>query len=163
MLCPSCSAVTRVLESRRAEDGRATRRRRECPACGRRFTTFERRERGPLFVVKRDGERQLFDRAKLRRALLRAAHKRPVTSAEIDAVADRVQARLDASGDEHEAQAVAELALAELRDLDYGAYLQFAGTLTDVKPEFAGSGAAGSVRPGEDRSSFPAGSVRGET
>ena len=139
------------------------RRRRECSGCGRRFTTFERRERGPLFVVKRDGERQPFDRAKLRRALLRAAHKRPVTGAEIDAAVGRVQARLDASGDEHDAEAIAELALAELHDLDYGAYLQFAGTLTDVNAEFAGAGGADSVRPAEDRSSFPAGAFRGET
>lgn len=159
MVCPSCNGTTRVLESRRADDGRATRRRRECPACGRRFTTFERIERGPLYVIKRDGERQPFDRAKLRRALVRAAHKRPVTGGQIDAAVGRVQALLEADGDEHEAQAIAELALAELRELDYGAYLQFAGTLTDVNPEFAGVREAGSVRPEEDRSSFPAGSL----
>ena len=159
MVCPSCSGITRVLESRRAEGGAATRRRRECPACGRRFTTFERRERGPLFIRKRDGERQRFDRAKLRRALVRAAHKRPVAPAEIDAAVGRVQELLEDRGDEHEAQAIAELALAELRELDYGAYLQFAGTLTDVNPEFAGLSEAGSVRPEEDRPSFPAGSL----
>ena len=70
--------ATRVLESRRAPDGAAVRRRRECSRCGHRFTTFERREPEPRYVIKRDGERQRFDRTKLRAALLGAAHKRPV-------------------------------------------------------------------------------------
>ena len=67
------------------------RRRRECPACGTRFTTFERLVPGPSFVVKRDGGREPFDRDKLRRALMGAAHKRPVTRTEIEAYADAMQ------------------------------------------------------------------------
>src|SRR4051794_41982234 len=92
MTCPSCERSTRVLESRQAEAGMAIRRRRECPSCGRRFTTYERREPDPLFVIKRDGERQRFDHVKLRGALLRAAHKRPVEPAAIEAVGGRIEA-----------------------------------------------------------------------
>ena len=86
MECPRCEQSTRVLESRRAEGGAALRRRRECAACGHRFTTFERRERPPLRVRKRDGKSQRFDRAKLRAALLRATHKRQVSPADVEAL-----------------------------------------------------------------------------
>jgi transcriptional repressor NrdR len=138
MTCPSCERSTRVLESRHAEAGTAIRRRRECPTCGRRFTTYERREPDPLYVIKRDGERQRFDHTKLRAALLRAAHKRPVEPAAIESVVGRIEAELTRAGGELAAQAIGELCLAELRALDTGAYLQFAGTLE--QPELAISG-----------------------
>ena len=138
MTCPSCERSTRVLESRQAEAGAAIRRRRECPTCGRRFTTYERREPDPLYVIKRDGERQRFDHTKLRAALLRAAHKRPVEPAAIESVVGRIEAELARAGGELAAQAIGELCLAELRALDTGAYLQFAGTLE--QPELAISG-----------------------
>jgi transcriptional repressor NrdR len=138
MTCPSCETSTRVLESRQAEAGTAVRRRRECPSCGRRFTTYERREPDPLHVIKRDGERQRFDHTKLRAALLRAAHKRPVDAAAIEAVVGRIEAEVAQAGGEMPAQRIGELCLAELRALDTGAYLQFAGTLE--KPELAISG-----------------------
>src|SRR5436190_12781 len=89
VVCPSCRTQTRVLESRRAPDGDSVRRRRECPECGRRFTTFERREPEPADVIKRDGERQRFDRTKLRAALLKAGHKRPITAADMEPTVDR--------------------------------------------------------------------------
>jgi transcriptional repressor NrdR len=138
MTCPSCERSTRVLESRHAEAGTAIRRRRECPTCGRRFTTYERREPDPLYVIKRDGERQRFDHTKLRAALLRAAHKRPVEPAAIESVVGRIEAELTRAGGELAAQAIGELCLAELRALDTGAYLQVAGTLE--QPELAISG-----------------------
>jgi transcriptional repressor NrdR len=138
MTCPSCERSTRVLESRQAEAGAAIRRRRECPACGRRFTTYERREPDPLYVIKRDGERQRFDHTKLRAALLRAAHKRPVEPTAIESVVGRIEGELARAGGELAAQAIGELCLAELRALDTGAYLQFAGTLE--QPELAISG-----------------------
>jgi transcriptional repressor NrdR len=138
MTCPNCERSTRVLESRQAEAGVAIRRRRECPTCGRRFTTYERREPDPLYVIKRDGERQRFDHTKLRAALLRAAHKRPVEPAAIESVVGRIEAELTRAGGELAAQAIGELCLAELRELDTGAYLQFAGTLE--QPERAISG-----------------------
>jgi transcriptional repressor NrdR len=138
MTCPSCQGPTRVLESRAAEAGAATRRRRECESCGRRFTTFERREPDPLYVIKRDGERQRFDHTKLRAALLNAAHKRPVGPVAIEAVVGRIEDEVARAGGELSSEAIGELCLAELRELDTGAYLQFAGTLAD--PEVAISG-----------------------
>ena len=126
MVCPSCNGITRVLESRRADDGAATRRRRECPACGRRFTTFERREREPLFVIKRDGERQRFDRAKLAGGLLRAAHKRPVEPAAVELLVASIEDAAEAAGGDLHAETVGEMCLTGLRELDRIAYLQFA-------------------------------------
>ena len=138
MHCPTCQRPTRVLESRRAEAGAAMRRRRECPSCGGRFTTFERREPDPLHVVKRDGERQRFDPTKLRAALLNAAHKRPVGPVALEAVVGRIEAEVARAGGEVSTERIGELCLAELRALDTGAYLQFAGTLE--RPELAISG-----------------------
>jgi transcriptional repressor NrdR len=139
MVCPGCQSRTRVLESRRAPDG-ATRRRRECSRCGHRFTTFERREPESLHVIKRDGERQRFDRTKLRAALLKAAHKRPVVASEIEEVVDRIETAVSDGGGELSAERIGELCLAELRELDRGAYMQFAGTLPSVPdPEASGA------------------------
>jgi transcriptional repressor NrdR len=149
VLCPSCQSPTRVLESRRAPDGAAVRRRRQCAGCGRRFTTFERREPEPVDVIKRDGERQRFDRTKLRAALLKAAHKRPVIASDIEAIVDRIELA-GGEGGELSSERIGELCLAELRGLDWGAYLQFAGTLPSVSAESAQSEAA----------PIPAGSVR---
>ncbi len=126
MVCPSCNGITRVLESRRAEDGAATRRRRECPACGRRFTTFERREREPLFALKRDGKRQRFDRAKLAGGLLRAAHKRPVQEADVERLVASIEDAAEAAGGELPVERIGEMCLSGLRELDRIAYLQYA-------------------------------------
>ena len=128
------------------------RRRRECPACGTRFTTFERVMSGPAFVVKRDGAHEPFDRDKLRRALMGAAHKRPVSRTDIDRIVDQVEARIGTGGGELGASEIGELVLGELLELDYGAYLQFAGTMPGVNPEFAASRAVCSVRAWEEGS-----------
>jgi transcriptional repressor NrdR len=157
MFCPGCQAPTRVLESRRAPDG-GTRRRRECSRCGHRFTTFERREPEPLHVIKRDGQRQRFDRTKLRAALLNAAHKRPVIASEIEAVVDRIEIAVGDGGGELSTEHIGQLCLAELRELDWGAYLQFAGTLPSVSdPEASGAvpAGAGSIRSRREDSQFP--------
>jgi transcriptional repressor NrdR len=150
--CPICEANTKVLESRRAEEGASVRRRRQCPSCGHRFTTYERYEKA-LFVRKRDGERQPFDRAKLLGALARAAHKRPVAEADIEGLVDRIESELEGGGGELPAQRIGEMCLEGLRRLDRGAYLQFAGTLPspddsllDSNSVFAGSLRGGSVR-----------------
>jgi transcriptional repressor NrdR len=123
------------------------RRRRECEGCGRRFTTFERRETSPLYVTKRSGERQRFDRTKLRAALIRAAHKRPVSAVDLERLVDRVEAVVADSGGELRAERVGELCLAGLRELDAGAYLQFAGTLAEPTSAISGAQMLGSVRP----------------
>jgi transcriptional repressor NrdR len=155
VVCPACHSPTRVLESRASEGGGAVRRRRECPSCGRRFTTYERREAEPIHVIKRDGERQRFDRTKLRAALLNAAHKRPVEPAAIEPIVGRIEAEVERSGGELSTQRIGELCLLELRQLDPGAYLQFAGTLAE--PEFAisGSSGVGSVRLGREDAELP--------
>jgi transcriptional repressor NrdR len=156
MSCPVCDRPTRVLESRRAEHGAATRRRRECSACGHRFTTFERRERAPLAVRKRDGEGQRFDRNKLRAALLRSTHKRQVSADDVEALVGRIELAIEDAGGELPAERIGELALAGLQDLDHGAYLQFLGTLPSPNADFAESNPGGSVRGERESSSLPA-------
>ena len=150
MHCPLCQSPTRVLETRRIDGRNALRRRRRCSSCGERFTTTEHLERGPTYVRKRDGARQPFDRAKLRGGLTRAAHKRPIEAAQIERIVDAVAAAAERAGGELPARRIGELCLGGLRDLDWGAYLQFAGTLPGPTPEIAGAGPAGSVRPGGD-------------
>jgi transcriptional repressor NrdR len=150
MECPACSAPTRVLASRRAEDGAAMRRRRECTACGRRYTTYERFQRPLLYVRKRDGARQPFDRTKLRAALLRAAHKRPVSAEDVEALVERIELAIESADGELESERIGELCLQGLRDLDWGAYLQFAGTLPGEIPELEELEPSGSVRPARD-------------
>jgi transcriptional repressor NrdR len=160
VICPSCNSPSRVLESRPADGGSSTRRRRECSACGNRFTTYERRVPDPLFVIKRDGERQPFDRSKLRAALLRAAHKRPVTPHQVEAIVDRIASKVETAGGELSAQRTGELCLSELRELDTGAYLQFAGTFADPDAAISGpsrpSDAGRSVRVARKDAELPA-------
>jgi transcriptional repressor NrdR len=124
--CPDCDTPTRVIETRRAGDGAAVRRRRACPRCGQRFTTFERFERPPLSVRKRNWRLEPFDRVKLLGGLLRAAHKRPVERRRVEALADRIEREAERAGGELAARRVGDMALAGLRDLDRVAYLQFA-------------------------------------
>ena len=128
MKCPYCHASdSRVTDSRELGGGASIRRRRGCSACGRRFTTYERVEDTGLVVVKKDGRRQDFDAAKLRQKLRVALTKRPVGEAEIDALIQRVEARLLALGAaEVPSSAVGEAVLAELKDLDEVAYIRFA-------------------------------------
>jgi transcriptional repressor NrdR len=156
MECPRCQQPTRVLESRRAEDGAAIRRRRACSSCGHRFTTYERREREPMLVRKRDGSRQSFDRTKLRAALLRSTHKRQVEPASVEALVDRVEVAIETEGGELPAERIGDLCLQGLRDLDEGAYLQFLGTLPSPNAQFAESAPTGSVRGARESASLPA-------
>jgi transcriptional repressor NrdR len=129
------------------------RRRRSCQSCDHRFTTYERREPEPTWVRKRSGARERFEAAKLRAALLRAAHKRPVTASDVEAIVGRIEAAVAGAGGELGCDQIAELCLEELRRLDGGAYLQFAGTLAS-SPQFAAlrpaAEAGGSVRVASD-------------
>ena len=166
MTCPSCQAPTRVLESRPAEGGTAIRRRRSCPGCGHRFTTYERSEPAGAYVRKRGGERAPFDRAKLREALSRAAHKRPVSPADVEAIAGRIEAAVHGADGELDTERIGELAVAELRALDPGAYLQFLGVfgnLADpayVRSELARLQGPQAEKPALSGRPRPAGSVR---
>jgi transcriptional repressor NrdR len=128
MRCPRCEATgTRVIDSRDLENGSTIRRRRECEACGHRFTTYERPEGARLIVVKRDGSREEFEREKLRAGLLKALQKRPVTLDRVEAALDEIEATLRGRGDaEIPSTEVGRLATEALRDLDQLAYIRFA-------------------------------------
>jgi transcriptional repressor NrdR len=131
--CPRCDSQTKTLETRRVPDG-ALRRRRECTSCGHRFTTYERAVPETLEVIKRDGHRQPFDRDKLRGALIRASHTRDVDPRDLERIVERVEREARAAGGELAAARIGELCLDGLRELDHGAYLQFAGTLPEGAP-----------------------------
>jgi transcriptional repressor NrdR len=128
MRCPHCeNDATRVIDSRDLENGSTIRRRRECEACGHRFTTYERPEGARLVVVKRDGSREEFEREKLRAGLLKALQKRPVTLDRVEAALDEIELTLRARGDaEDPSTEVGRLATEALRDLDQLAYIRFA-------------------------------------
>ncbi len=128
MRCPVCEARdTRVVDSRDLDDASTVRRRRECSSCGARFTTYERVETARLMVVKRDGSREDFDRAKLVAGLRKALTRRPVGGGAADRAADEIEATLRASGTgEVESARVGELAMERLRELDQIAYIRFA-------------------------------------
>jgi transcriptional repressor NrdR len=128
MICPACGVgETRVLESRVSDAGEAIRRRRECLECQARFTTFERLEQSPLWVVKRDGSRQPFDRSKLLRGLERACVKRPVALDAVERIVAAVEAGFRGEGlTEVPSGAIGEAALLHLRELDGVAYIRFA-------------------------------------
>jgi transcriptional repressor NrdR len=128
MRCPRCEATgTRVIDSRDLESGSTIRRRRECEACGHRFTTYERPEGARLLVVKRDGSREEFEREKLRAGLLKALQKRPVTLDRVEAALDEIESTLRGRGDaEVPSTEIGRLATEALRDLDQLAYIRFA-------------------------------------
>jgi transcriptional repressor NrdR len=128
MRCPRCEATgTRVIDSRDLENGSTIRRRRECEACGHRFTTYERPEGARLIVVKRDGSREEFEREKLRAGLLKALQKRPVTLDRVEAALDEIESTLRGRGDaEVPSTEIGRLATEALRDLDQLAYIRFA-------------------------------------
>jgi transcriptional repressor NrdR len=128
MRCPSCGhPEDRVVDSRESQDGQATRRRRECLGCGRRFTTYERVEETLPSVVKKDGRREAFDRRKIVEGLRRACQKRPVSEERIQALASEVERRAQEAGErEIQAAAVGELVMERLKALDPVAYVRFA-------------------------------------
>ena len=128
MLCPRCNeSSTRVIDSRDLEGGGTIRRRRECEQCSYRFTTYERPEGARLTVLKRDGSRQEFDRAKLQAGLMRALEKRPVTLARVEQAVDDIESGLRACGEpEVTSKEIGRLATEALRDIDQLAYIRFA-------------------------------------
>ncbi len=127
MRCPACSSLDdKVVDSRTADDGAAIRRRRECLACGRRFTTYERLEEAPLLVLKRSGGREPFRRAKVEAGVLAAAKNRPVSAAQVEALAAEVEEALRLEGPELPSARIGAAVLDRLRALDEVAYLRFA-------------------------------------
>ena len=128
MRCPSCAAVeSKVIDSRPSDNYTAIRRRRQCEACGHRFTTYERREEQPLVVIKRNGAKEPFDREKLMRGLVRATVKRGVDIGRLDQLIDEVEGRVRDSGmTEVRASDLGEMVLRSLLTLDRVAYVRVA-------------------------------------
>jgi transcriptional repressor NrdR len=128
MRCPFCQFTNnRVLESRSAESGQSVRRRRECLRCVRRFTTYERIEFVPITVVKRDGDRESFDRSKVLRGIVHACEKTPVTAEQIDSFVDEIESELQQqSAREVLSSEIGDLVLQRLQALNEVAYIRFA-------------------------------------
>ena len=133
--CPVCKKdQIKVLDTREVKNGWETRRRRECLHCGARFTTYERIEERPLLVVKKNGEREPYDREKIVKGLLKACEKRPVSAQEIETAADAVETRLFESGNrEVRSLTIGELVMAELRRIDKVSYVRFASVYKDFR------------------------------
>lgn len=135
MRCPYCeSEEGKVVDSRLAEEGRTIRRRRECLSCGRRYTTFERPEEVPLVVEKRNGTEESFRREKIIEGIRKACKNRPVTAAEIEAIAEDVEEAMRVAGRRRIPSAdVGREVLERVGDLDEVAYLRFASVYKDFQ------------------------------
>jgi len=128
MKCPFCGHLgDKVVDSRESKEGEVIRRRRECLDCGRRFTSYERIDEIPYMVIKKDGTRERFERQKLVNGLLKACEKRPVSTAAIERVADKVESALQERPEkEMSTDEVGRMVMDELRRLDKVAYVRFA-------------------------------------
>ena len=139
MKCPFCGHLQdKVVDSRESKEGDVVRRRRECLACERRFTTYERSDEIPYMVVKKDGRREKFDRQKVLNGLLKACEKRPVPMAALAELVDEVEARLlDNPDREVSTTEVGEFLMERLRSLDKVSYVRFASVYRDFQDEEA--------------------------
>ena len=139
MKCPFCNHLQdKVVDSRESKEGDAIRRRRECLACERRYTTYERIDEVPYMVVKKDGRREKFDRQKVLGGLLKACEKRPVSMAKLSELVNRVESKVSDSPDrEIETTEIGEFLMEALRDLDKIAYVRFASVYRDFQDEQA--------------------------
>ena len=135
MRCPFCSYHdSKVVDSRVSKEGDATRRRRECINCGRRFTTYERIEEVAQMVIKKDGRRESFDRWKLKSGIMKAVEKRAISLEQVDALINEVERELY-NGGEHEVttQALGEAVMNKLKHLDEVAYVRFASVYREFR------------------------------
>ena len=137
MKCQYCSCLdSKVIDSRPTDDGNSIRRRRECTNCGRRFTTYEKVELSPLFVVKRDGRRESFDSQKIKAGILHACDKLPVSMQQIDEIVTKVEQKAYATMDgEIASEKIGDMVMSELKELNDVAYVRFAAVyrkFTDV-------------------------------
>ncbi|HEY8593237.1 MAG TPA: transcriptional regulator NrdR [Sphingomicrobium sp.] len=154
MRCPFCAHEdSQVKDSRSTEDGAAIRRRRQCEACGARFTTFERVQLRDLTVVKKNGEREPFDRDKLVRAIGHATRKRDIDAAKIDRLVSGIQRQMETSGDEVTSTRIGEAVMNGLKALDHVAYIRFASIYKDFSDPGDFAEIAGAVReePAEEK------------
>lgn len=135
MRCPFCGDDnTRVIDSRPADENQAIRRRRQCDECGKRFTTYEKVETIPLIVIKRDKNRETYDRSKIESGVVRSCHKRPVSADEIEACVDSIENKIFSMEiKEIESKQIGEIVMDELKDLDQVAYVRFASVYREFK------------------------------
>ncbi|HSV31000.1 MAG TPA: transcriptional regulator NrdR [Atribacteraceae bacterium] len=135
MYCPYCNeADSRVIDSRVTEGGSGVRRRRECSACSRRFTTFERHEREPLVVVKKTGQREIFDRGKILKGMLKACEKRPVPIETLESLTGEIEQAVREEGyDEVPSSRIGEKVMEKLKGIDQVAYVRFASVYREFR------------------------------
>ncbi|MBR1904609.1 MAG: transcriptional repressor NrdR [Alphaproteobacteria bacterium] len=135
MKCPFCGCEeTQVKDSRNTDDNTSVRRRRECPECGSRFTTFERVQLRELVVVKKNGERTLFDRDKLAKSITLAVRKRPISAERVEKIVNSLQRRFESSGEnEISTEQIGESVMDALSRLDNIAYIRFASVYKDFR------------------------------
>ena len=135
MKCGKCGCKdSKVIDSRMSEDGTSIRRRRECLGCGRRFTTYEVIESTPVLVIKSDGTRQPFDPDKIRRGVIKACEKRPVTAEKINKLVSDVERQVyNTLLQEISSKEIGEFVMKELKDLDEVAYIRFASVYRDFR------------------------------
>ncbi len=135
MKCPFCSSEdTRVIDSRPAEDGSSIRRRRMCDECGKRFTTYEKVETIPLIVIKKDQNREQYDRSKIEAGILRACHKRPISAADITKIVDELETEIfNREEKEISSDEIGEEVMRKLKKLDDVAYVRFASVYREFK------------------------------
>ena len=135
MKCPFCNQDdTRVVDSRPVDDNSSIRRRRMCDACGKRFTTYEKVETIPLIVIKKDQNREQYDRRKIENGVIRACYKRPISAQQITAVVDQIET-LVFSREEREvsSEVIGEIVMDQLKELDPVAYVRFASVYREFK------------------------------
>ncbi len=137
MKCPFCNHLQdKVVDSRESKEGDAIRRRRECLACERRYTTYERIDEVPYMVIKKDGRREKFDRQKVLAGLLKACEKRPVSMGRLSEMVNQVESKVSDSPDrEISTTEIGEFLMERLRELDKIAYVRFASVYRDVQDE----------------------------
>ena len=135
MKCPYCgSDDTRVIDSRPADDNYSIRRRRICDNCTKRFTTYEKVETIPLIIIKKDNNRETYDRAKIESGVLRACHKRPVSATQITQLVDEVENEISTLEDkEIPSRVIGEIVMKKLKDLDAVAYVRFVSVYREFK------------------------------
>ena len=135
MKCPYCNAEdTKVIDSRPAEESNSIRRRRQCESCGRRFTTYEKIETIPVMVIKKDNNREPYDRSKIESGILRACHKRPVSIHQINELVDEIENIIfNREEKEIKSSEIGEIGMDKLKDLEEVAYVRFASVYREFK------------------------------
>lgn len=135
MKCPFCSVDnTRVIDSRPADDGDSIRRRRQCDACGRRFTTYEKVETIPLIVIKKDKNRETYDRRKIEAGVIKSCHKRPVSAEAVTKCIDDIENEIfNLEVKEVDSAQIGEIVMDKIKDLDQVAYVRFASVYREFK------------------------------